>query len=195
MKFLVNVEAQRSTAPSKLGYHLENRIIFYLARMISAQKQTEFFHSDFDNIKKVRSIWICIDNGDSIEEIKLDRSTVFGNKVSTHNIDLMKGIIINLRSGNYTKESQNTLISQTSVDEKKQILTEKYGMIMTTELEGRLQTMCNLSENIKDQSIKMERINAIERMIHAGFVKEQIILCGYNEEEFTKAENLLCANA
>lgn len=205
MKFLVNVEAQRSTAPSKLGYHLENRIIFYLARMISAQKQTEFFHSDFDNIKKVRSIWICIDNGedgDSIEEIKLDRSTVYGNKVSTHNIDLMKGIIINVRSGNYTKESQNTLISmlekllsQTSVDEKKQILTEKYGMIMTTELEGRLQTMCNLSENIKDQSIKMERINAIERMINAGFVKEQIILCGYTEEEFTKAESLLCANA
>ncbi len=205
MKFLVNVEAQRSTVSSKLGYHLENRIIFYLARMISAQKQTEFFHSDFDNIKKVRSIWICIDNGedgDSIEEIKLDRNTVFGNKVSTHNIDLMKGIIINVRSGNYTKESQNTLIfmlekllSQTSVDEKKQILTEKYGMIMTTELEGRLQTMCNLSENIKDQSIKMERINAIERMINAGFVKEQIILCGYTEEEFTKAESLLCANA
>lgn len=114
----------------------------------------------------------------------------------------MKGIIINVRSGNYTKESQNTLISmlekllsQTSVDEKKQILTEKYGMIMTTELEGRLQTMCNLSENIKDQSIKMERINAIERMINAGFVKEQIILCGYTEEEFTKAESLLCANA
>lgn len=65
---------------------------------------------------------------------------------------------------------------------------------MTTELEGRLQIMCNLSENIKDQSIKMERINAIERMINAGFVKEQIILCGYTEEEFTKAESLLCAN-
>lgn len=205
MKFLVNVEAQRTTAPSKLGYHLENRIIFYLARMISAQKQTEFFHSDFDSIKKVRSIWICMDNGedgDSIEEINLDRNTVFGNKVSTQNIDLMKGIIINVRSGNYTKDSQNTLISmlekllsQTSVDEKKRILTEKYGMIMTTELEGRLQTMCNLSENIKDQSIKMERINAIERMINAGFIKEQIILCGYTEEEFTKAESLLCTNA
>lgn len=213
MKFLVNVEAQRSTTPSKLGYHLENRIIFYLARMISAQKQTEFFHSDFDSIKKVRSIWICMDNGeddDSIEEINLDRNTVFGNKVSTHNIDLMKGIIINVRSGNYTKNSQNTLISmlekllsQTSVDEKKRILTEKYGMIMTTELEGRLQTMCNLSENIKalgiEEGIKKgvtkERLNAIERMINAGFAKEQIILCGYTEEEFTKAESLLCTNA
>lgn len=213
MKFLVNVEAQRSTTPSKLGYHLRNSIIFYLARMISAQKQTEFFHSDFDSIKKVRSIWICMDNGeddDSIEEINLDRNTVFGNKVSTHNIDLMKGIIINVRSGNYTKDSQNTLISmlekllsQTNVDEKKRILTEKYGMIMTTELEGRLQTMCNLSENIKalgiEEGIKKgvtkERLNAIERMINAGFAKEQIIFCGYTEEEFTKAESLLCTIA
>lgn len=97
--------------------------------MISAQKQTEFFHSDFDNIKKVRSSWICMDNGDSIEEINLNRNTVFGNKVSTHNIDLMKGIIINVRSGNYTKEYQNILISmlekllsQTSVDEKNEYL-------------------------------------------------------------------------
>lgn len=69
------------------------------------------------------------ENGDSIEEINLDRNTVFGNKVSTHNIDLMKGIIINVISGNYTKESQNTLISmlekllsQTSVDEKNKYL-------------------------------------------------------------------------
>ena len=30
---------------------------------------------------------------DSIEEINLSRNTVFGNKVSTHNIDLMQGII------------------------------------------------------------------------------------------------------
>lgn len=40
MKFLINIEAQKSSDPGKLGYHLENRIIFYLARMISAQKHT-----------------------------------------------------------------------------------------------------------------------------------------------------------
>lgn len=102
MKFLINVEAQKSSEPGKLGYHLENRIIFYLARMISAQKQTE--------------------------------------------------------------------------------------------LEGRIQTMCNLSENIKEQSIKTERLNAIERMIKADFTKKQIISCGYTEEEFAEAESLLCAN-
>lgn len=58
IKFLINIEAQKSSDAGKLGYHLENRIIFYLARMISAQKQTEFYHSDFDNIKRVRTIFI-----------------------------------------------------------------------------------------------------------------------------------------
>ncbi len=205
MKFLINLEAQKSSDSGKLGYHLENRIIFYLARMISAQKQTEFYHSDYDNLKKVRSIWICMDNredDDSIEEIGLGRNTVFGNKANPYDVDLMRGIIINVRNGNNIKDSKNTLISmleklfsRTSADEKKRMLTEQYGMVMTAELEGRIQTMCNLSENIKDQSIKTERLNAIERMISAGFSKEQIISCGYTQDEFAEAESLLFTNA
>lgn len=147
-------------------------IIFYLARMISAQKQTEFFYSDFDNLKKVRSIWICMDNGeteDSIEEISLDRRTVFGNKKNPYQTDLMKGIIVNIRNGvNYNsgegiRKSQNVLISmleellsEKNAVEKKRILSDEYGMRMTAELEGRIQIMCNLSENI----IERERIDA-----------------------------------
>ncbi len=205
MKFLINLEAQRSSDPGKLGYHLENRIIFYLARMISAQKQTEFYHSDYDSLKKVRSIWICLDNsedGDAIEEISLDRKTVFGNKVNPYDIDLMRGIIINVRNGKAIKDSQNILVnmlekllSETSIEEKKRILTEEYGMIMTTELEGRMQTMCNWSEVIMEKSIEKERLNAIERMIQAGATKEQILSFGYTEKEFTEAESSLCANA
>ena len=128
-------------------------------------------------------------------------------------MDLMKGIIINVRSGKNRKPSPNRLISmlenllsQAGVDEKKRVLTEKYGMIMTTELEGRIQTMCNLSENIKElgieegiekgieKGIETERLNAIERMLKAGAAKEQIISFGYSEEEFAKVENMLCVN-
>ena len=220
MKFLINLEAQRSSDPAKLGYHLENRIIFYLARMISAQKQTEFYHSDYDSLRKVRSIWLCLDNsedGDSIEEIYLDRNTIYGNKRDPYDIDLMRGIIINVRNGETIKDSQNVLISllekllsKSSVEEKKRILTEEYGMIMTTELEGRMQTMCNWSEAIKEMSfnegiekgikkgiekgIEKERLNAIERMIQANLTKAQIISCGYTEEEFAEVESLLCTN-
>ena len=76
-------------------------------------------------------------------------------------------------------------------------------MIMTAELEGRMQTMCNWSEAIKEMSynegiekgIEKERLNAIERMIQANLTKAQIISCGYTEEEFAEAESLLCTNA
>ena len=206
IKILVNLEAQRSSDHSRLGYRLENRIIFYLARMISAQKQTEFFHSDFDNLKKVRSIWICMDNDeteDSIEEIGLDRKTVFGNKKNQYHTDLMKGIIINIRNGDNDnpsdgkKKSQNILISmleellsEKDAVEKKRILSDEYGMIVTAELEGRIQIMCNLSENI----IERERIDAIKRMIKANASKEQIISFGYTEAEYKKAESALYAN-
>lgn len=214
MKILVNIEAQRSSDSSKLGYHLENRIVFYLARMISAQKQTEFFHSDFDNLKKVRSIWICMDNDeteDSIEEIGFDRKPVFGRKKSLYYpIDLMKGIIVNIRNReeNASEEleeksskSSNILIAlleellsgKTAV-EKKRILADEYGMVMTAELEGRLQIMCNLSENIEARGIKKERIAAIERMIKAKATREQILLYGYTEEEYMEAENSACMN-
>lgn len=207
IKILVNMEAQKSSDHSKLGYHLENRIIFYLARMISAQKQTEFFHSDFDNLKKVRSIWICMDNDeteDSIEEIGLIRKTIFGNKENSYHTDLMKGIIVNIRnegnhnSGEGIKKSQNALIamleellSEKNAMEKKRILANEYGMRMTAELEGRIQVMCNLSENI----IERGRIDAIERMLRANITKEQILSMGYTEDEYKKAESALYANA
>ncbi len=201
IKILINLEAQRSSDFSKLGYHLENRIIFYLARMISAQKQTEFFHSDYDSLCPVRSIWICMDadeNEGSIEEISLGRKTVFGNKTNSYDTDLIKGIIVNVRKRENLTKSQNGLISLleellsgTDATKKKQILSTEYGMIMTAELEGRLQTMCNLSQNI----IEEERKRAIERMIKASATKEQILSYGYTEKEYAEVENDLFANA
>ena len=211
MKILINIEAQKSTDSGKLGYHLENRIVFYLARMISAQKQTEFFHSDFDNLKKVRSIWICMDSEeteDSIEEIGFDRKTVFGNKRNSYHTDLMKGIIVNIRSGadsasgKAVKKSQNVLIamleelvSRKGASEKKRILADEYGLKMTAELERRIQIMCNWSESIIERERIRERIDAIKRMIKANASKEQIISFGYTEAEYKKAESTLYANA
>lgn len=214
LKIPINIEAQKSSDAGKLGYHLENRIVFYLARMISSQKQTEFFHSDFDNLKRVRSIWICMDNDsteDYIEEISFDSKTIFGNKKNSYHADLMKGIIVNIRGGENTtagksvKKSQNVLIamleellSGKDAAKKKKILADEYGMIMTVELERRIQLMCNLSENIEargyEKGITKERISAIERMIKADASKEQILSYGYTEAEYAEAESTMCVN-
>ena len=87
-------------------------------------------------------------------------------------------------------------------------------MIMTTELEGRMKTMCNWSEAIlergiekgmergiekgiekgMERGIEKERLNAIERMIQAGATKEQIISIGYTEKELAEVENALCVD-
>lgn len=213
MKILVNLEAQKTSDANKLGYHLENRIVFYLARMVSAQKHTEFFHSDFDDLKPVRSIWICMDSDvteDSIEEIGFESRLAYGHTKNRHETDLMKGIIVNIRkeadgtleavtkSGNKLIAMLEEILSEKAVAEKKQILADEYGMIMTEELEGRMQKMCNLSELVEERGIKkgitQERVAAVERMLKANFTKDQIISCGYTEEEIERAESRLYEN-
>lgn len=137
--------------------------------MISAQKNTEFYHSDYDNLRNVRSIWVCMGrkkDGDSIEEISLVRKTLFGAKGNPHTIDLMQGIIINIRNLEHVEVSQCALISmlevlfsRRSVADKKDILEREYGIIMTVEMERRLNTMCNFSEFFIEEGLAqgMER--------------------------------------
>ena len=145
---------------------------------------------------------------DSIEEIGFDRKTVFGNKRNSYHTDLMKGIIVNIRSGadsssgKAVKKSQNVLIamleelvSRKDASEKKRILADEYGMTMTAELERRIQIMCNWSESIRERERIRERIDAIGRMIRANITREQILSMGYTEAEYEKAESALYANA
>ena len=178
IKILINIEAQKSSDSGKLGYHLENRIVFYLARM-----------------KKVRSIWLCMDNDaaeDSIEEISFDRKTVFGNKKNPYHADLMKGIIVNIRDGENISageaitKSQNVLIamleellSKKDAEEKKRILADEYGMIMTAELERRIQIMCNWSEAIADRALERGMKRGLERGFEQGI--ERGIKQGINQ--------------
>ena len=195
-KFLINVEAQKHSYASKLGYHLKNRVVFYLARMISAQKETEFINDNYDDMKKSISIWLCMNskkNEDSIEEIYLDKRTLFGNPPEYECPDLMRGIIIRLRSRENVQESKNqliamleTLLSKQSAETKKNIMSQKYGLIISTDLERRINTMCNLSEVILEDGLreglekglekgrKTERRNIILNMLKKKASYEQI---------------------
>ena len=56
-KFIINIEAQKDE-PSK--YKILNRAIFYVCRLVSSQKQKDFINSNYDDIKQVYSIWLCM---------------------------------------------------------------------------------------------------------------------------------------
>jgi hypothetical protein len=181
---LINVEAQKSSKSSKLGYHLDNRIIFYLSRMVSAQKQTEFFNSDFDSLKKVRSIWLCMDaddDGDSISEIYLAQKSIFGKGEKFGNLGLMKAVVIHIRENDNVAESKNGLIamledlvSKEKSETKKEKLKNKYGLVMTETLEGSVDIMCNWSDAIEERGMEIGMKRGEERGVGIGTMQTKV---------------------
>ena len=156
IKILINIEAQNISKASSLGYDLDNRIIYYLCRMISSQKEVEFTHSNYDDIKAVRSIWICLDgkeNEDSINRIELTTKYIFCLKCNFNNINKLQAVIIKLREIQNVEVSKNRLIamleelvSKDDTETKKKKLSEKYDLVMDDNLERRVSSMCNFSE-------------------------------------------------
>ncbi len=176
LEIIINIEAQKSTDYNVLGYHLENRIVFYLARLISSQKETQFHHSEYDNIKKVYSIWICMDaeaNEEGISKISLNAETVYGKEMFFPKLDKMCGIVIRIRKEDGEK-SKNKLIamledllSTRNRELKKQLMVKEYGMVMTTELERKVD-MCNLSDVIEERAMKKGMEKGMEKGIIEG---------------------------
>ena len=189
LEVIINIEAQRTSDFKKLGYHLENRIVFYLARLISSQKGINFVKSEYDNIKKVYSIWICMDaadDEDSISSISLKSECLFGKQCDFTELDKMCGMVIRIRNNENAAESRNRLIamledvlSTQDGESKKRKLEEKYDMKITTELEGRFNSMCNLSEVVEERGMKKGVEQGIRGLVNIlremGTPKEIII--------------------
>lgn len=57
LRLIVNVEGQNNFYP---GYPLIKRAFYYCSRMISSQYGTEFTGAHYEKIKKVYSIWVCM---------------------------------------------------------------------------------------------------------------------------------------
>lgn len=61
IELIINIEAKNKDNP---GYNLISRTIYYCGRLINRQKNSRegFKISKFDDIKKVYSIWICLNH-------------------------------------------------------------------------------------------------------------------------------------
>ena len=96
IRLIINMEAQNDFYP---GYPLIKRGIYYCSRMISSQYGTEFTKSHYENIKKVYSIWICMNppkkRENSITRYFLAEENLTGSvKERKSNYDLMTIIMI-----------------------------------------------------------------------------------------------------
>lgn len=204
IKMLINIEAQKSTNPTKLGYYIDNRIIFYLGRMVSSQKGVEFQNSNYDDLKAVRSIWICMDSDDdedSINRIRFTQENVYGKQIELDNIDKVQGVIIRLRKNENVKTSKNVLIAmleellkKDDAENKKKRLEEDYGIVMNVETERKVNSMCNLSEVMLERGIEQGIEQVIERMLRLGRTPEEIAdFCGYDLDKVKQVEQKVLA--
>lgn len=91
---IINVEAQQSPPQ---GYDLLNRGIFYGCRMISSQKERDFEKMNYNDIKKVYSIWVCMNmDENNLNHIHLVNDTLLGNSGWKGNLDMLNVVMIGL---------------------------------------------------------------------------------------------------
>ena len=188
-KIIINVEAQRKE-PTK--YDILNRAVFYVSREISSQKNREFVNSNYNDIKKVYSIWICMNMPeDSMNHIHLINDTIIGNQIWKGREDLVNIVMIGLAKEISPKEEKHelhrllgALLSETLREEEKlDILKNEYHIPMEKSIEEDVKVMCNLSDGIEERGIikgraegKAEgRIELLKQQVQKKLAKGQSV--------------------
>ena len=161
IKILLNIEAQKKYHP---GYDIVTRGIYYGARMISSQHGKEFKDSNYDDIKKVYSIWICANSPDyaknTITGYNIQQEKVFGDFQGAPRYDILNVIFICLGDPNdkeipdFLAMLSSTLNDRIPSKEKKNILQNKFNIPMAHELAKEVDEMCNLADAIEERGIK-----------------------------------------
>lgn len=154
---IINIEAQNDFYP---GYPLIKRGIYYCCRMISAQYGTEFQNSHYENIKKVYSIWICINppknKQNTITKYEIAEKNLFGDaKEVLEQYDLLAAVLICLKCPTSKQNDNKGLIdllstllsSEITAKDKKEILQNDFTIFMEKDLE-EVQGMCNYSDYV-----------------------------------------------
>lgn len=202
IRIIINVEAQGKENP---GYNIVTRAIYYCCRLVSEQYETEFSNSNYDDIKKVYSIWVCMPRkkkNNSVESYSLERRQEYGQSGGTQDrYDLMTAVIIRLGK-NKSKDKSffnvlSAIFSDTiSVEEKLHICEENGTAITDAELLERIGSMASYGKAIADeyfeQGIEQGKIKGaiekqnslIKRMFEKNMTAEEIadITCLQIEE-------------
>lgn len=78
-------------------YNVLNRAIFYVSRLISSQKERDFVNTNYDDIKQVFSIWICMNmNQNCMNYVHLTNDRLLGSYEWEGKIDLLGIVLIGL---------------------------------------------------------------------------------------------------
>ena len=173
-QIIINVEAQKDE-PSE--YEILNRAIFYVSRLVSSQKERDFQNSSYDDIKRVYSIWICMNmEENTMSHIHLTKEDLIGSYEWKGNLDLLNIVMIGLAKElpehDETYELHRLLGAllsrELTVDEKLDIIGNEYDIPIEENFRKDMSTMCNLSQGVKEEGIAIGRAEGLKEGLQEG---------------------------
>ena len=157
-QIIVNIECQKDE-PS--AYQILNRAIFYVSRLVSSQKERDFVNTNYDDIKQVFSIWICMDmEYNCMSHIHLTKDEILRPHAWKGNLDLLNIVMIGV-TNDIPEQDDNyelhrligTLVSnKLGEQEKLEIIEQEYNIPINNEFREEVTTMCNLSDGIEERA-------------------------------------------
>jgi hypothetical protein len=181
-QIIVNVEAQQKN-PTE--YHILNRAIFYVCRMVSSQKERDFVKMNYDDIKRVVSIWICMNmKENSMNHYHLANEALLGNQKWEGKEDMISIVLLGLSNQLPERDEDyelhrllGALLSKNITQaEKLNIIGNEYDIPLEDEYRKELGSMCNLSQGIVEETERETTEKFIMRMYENNFTMEQIVL-------------------
>ena len=177
---IVNIEAQK-TEPS--AYDIINRAVFYVSRMISSQKGREFVNSNYNDIKRVYSIWVCMNMSQNcMNYIHFTQESVVGTYQWKGDIDLANIVLIGLAEDLPEKEEKYELhrllgallSAKLDVNTKLDIIGNEFDIPLESDIRKDVNDMCNLSQGIKEQAHAEGLAEAVIKLSKKGYNAAQI---------------------
>ena len=176
---IVNVEGQKDEPTS---YHILNRAVFYVSRLVSSQKERDFVGTNFNDIRRVFSIWVCMNmDENSMDYVHLTDDKLLGSYLWKGRLDLLNIVLIGISNELPEHDEKyelhrllSTLLSmELTVDEKLGIIEKEYSIVVDDRIREDVSAMCNLSQGIRDA----ENVKIIMNMHRNGYTLEQIAEC------------------
>ena len=175
-QIIINIEAQKD-APS--GYSILNSGIFYACRLISSQKERDFVNTNYDDIKCVYTIWICMNMPEnSLDYYQLVNRKALGSRTWEGKQVMINIVLIGLAKDlpihDEKYELHRLLVAlmskQLTTSEKINIIEKEYKIQVNDTLRKDVSVMCNLSQGIVDETLEKVILN----MHRLGYTSEQI---------------------
>ena len=179
-QIIVNVEAQKD---EPVSYKILNRAIFYVSRLISSQKERDFVNTNYDDIKQVFSIWVCMNmSKNSLSHFHIVKDEMLEPYDWKGNADLLNIVMIGVRNElpkHDEKYELHRLIGALLSDrlrenEKLDIIEKEYKIPLSNDFRKEVDTMCNLGQGIEDRAMEKTIENVVMKMYSNNFSLEQI---------------------